>query len=219
MTESGPTASTPGPAMQAWQSIVQTPELVDYFAGLFETVGITVAETGETFTVIHHGDRITFEPGIRRQVDFRLTLQQRHVEGLVIDASDGAIGPEESWRIVQVLFTPFTEATLRTPVLAGRWLRRLAGVEDLIHVHLLSPTNQEAARHTLIYAAHQWLVVPGLYGRPRRVYHLQPDDALTFQRQIFRAMKEDSVSGWWRFANWYRRWRERVSVSSPGIEP
>ena len=198
-------------AMQVWSGIVQTPEVVSYFTGVFDKAGITVVETGEQFTVAHSGSRFNFQPGIDADVDFELTLHQQQVLNLWRHATNGAIGPEESWRIVQVLFTPLTRAALRSDVIRRNWLRVMAGVEAVIHVHLVAPNGQDAVTHTLAYAGDQWLVIPGLHGRGERTYWLNPDQALAFQRQIYKALKNDTLSGWYQFSNWYRTWRMSVS--------
>lgn len=200
------------PAMQIWSEIVQTPDVVDYFQGVFSRAGITVEESGESFTVVNHGDRFTFAPGLEADLDFVVPLKQENITNLWKHAADGVIDAEESWRIVAVLFTPLTRAALQSPTIRRNWLRVLSGVESLIHVHLLSPNGNEAATHTLAYTGNQWLVIPGLHGVAERTYRLTPEQALTFQRKIYAALKTDTLGGWWQFASWYREWRSGVSA-------
>jgi hypothetical protein len=207
-----PMTSPPHASIDVWRRITQTPEIVDYFRGLFRSMAFTVADTGEAFTAVHEGRAITLRPGADPAADFTVPLTRENVERLVAHTHDGRITPDESWRIAAVLFTPLTQATLRNPVMSSNWIRRLAGVEDLIHVRLVGPAGQEEAAHTLIYAARQWVVLPGLHGRATRVYRLTPEQSLDYQRHVFAAMQQDSVAGWWRFARWYRGWRESVSV-------
>lgn len=207
-------SASPQPsARELWAGIVQTPEIVRYFQGVFTKVGITVAESGEQFTVTHHGDRVSFAPGIDADVEFMVPLRLENVTNLVSHAHDGRFEPEESWRIIQVLFTPLTQSALNSPRVRRNWLRALAGVETLIHVHLLRPSGGDAACHTLAFAGDQWLVIPGLHGRPKRVYQLTPDQALEFQRQLYKALKTDTISGWSKFSSWYRTWRETCSTT------
>lgn len=208
----GAAGRTGKPAIQVWSEIVQTPQLVGYFEGVFAKAGIAVQETGEEFTAVHSGDAITFHEGIDRDVDFTVPLSREQVANLERHAAHGEFGPEESWRIVQALFTPLTRAALHSPTVRRNWLRVMAGVETLIHVHLLHPNGGDAATHTLAFAGDQWLVIPGLYGSPKRTYHLTADQALAFQRHLYAALKSDSMAGWWQFANWYREWRIAVSV-------
>ena len=198
-------------SIEVWRGITQTPDIVEYFRGLFDRISFTVAETGEAFTATHHGDALTFSEGVDAAADFTVPLQVENIQRLAAHARAGRIDAAESWRIAAVLFTPLTQATLRHPVMASTWIRRLAGVEDLIHVHLIDPNGQQQATHTLAYAARQWVVLPGLHGVARRSYRLTPDQSLDYQRHVFAAMKRNSLAAWWQFAGWYRRWREAVS--------
>jgi hypothetical protein len=198
-------------ALEMWSDIVQTPELVNYFRDVFDKIGITIQETGEQFTVIHKGDAFGFMLGVETDVDCVVPLRLENAANLVKHARDGRFDPQEAWQIIGVLFTPLTRATLRHPYFAQGWLRRLAGVEDLIHVCLVDPDGAQQVCHTLVFAARQWLVIPGLHGNPQRIFYLTSSDALEFQRHIHRAIRENSMSGWWQFAEWYRGWRISVS--------
>ncbi len=201
-------------SLHTWQNILQTPELLTYFDGVFEHLGIHVEETDEQFTIHHLGTQFSFEEGIQEgKVDFIVPVQLQNIKNMVVHAKDGQINPGESWRIVDVLFTPMTRVTLQTPVLSINWRRKLAGVEDLIHVYLINPTGGDASKHTLIYVKGQWLVIKGLHGNPRRTYRLSPEDSLEYQRVIFRAIKKDTFLGWWTFGSWYKDWRKKVSVT------
>lgn len=199
-------------ALAVWQGITQTPEIVEYFRGLFDKAAITVAETGEAFTVTHLGDRLTLTSGIDPSADFTVPLRLENIERLAVSTKDGRISPGESWRIAAALFTPLTETTLRNPVMTSRWVRWLAGVEDLIHVHLVNPDGDEVTSHTLEFTSGQWRVRGGVHGAARRTYRLTPEQSLDYQRRVFAAMQANSLGGWWRFARWYREWREAVSV-------
>mgnify|MGYP007094230026 FL=1 len=47
-------------SMTTWENILQTPELVEYFRGIFNHLGITIEETGESFTIHHTGEGFKF---------------------------------------------------------------------------------------------------------------------------------------------------------------
>lgn len=210
-----PSDTHPSPsALQVWSTIGQTPELVGYFQGVFSKAGITVEETGEAFTVTHHGDRVSFAPGLADDVEFVVPVHVENVTRLAAHARDGKFDAEESWRIVQVLFTPLTRAALQSPLVSRNWLRYLSGVESLIHVHLLHPHGGESVTHTLAFAGNQWLVLPGLHGKPQRIYRLTPPQALDFQRQLYRALRTNTAGQWYQFATWYRQWRVGKSSQS-----
>ena len=173
-------------SLQKWEKILQTPELLNYFNGVFENLGIKIKETGESFTIHHQGDSFYFEKGIiEEKVDFIVPLELQNIENMVRHAKDGQISADESWRILNVLFTPMTRVTLEAPVLAVNWRRKLAGVEDLTHVYLLNPSGEEASIHTLVYVKGQWLVLKGLHGDARRVYRMTPEQSLEYQRNVF----------------------------------
>jgi len=201
-------------SLKTWESILQTPELISYFNGIFNHLGVVIDETGESFTIHHTGDAFIFEEGIiEDKVDFIVPLQVQNIENMVRHSKDGKISENESWRILDVLFTPMTRVTLETPVLSVNWRRKLAGVEDLTHVYLLNPSGKEASSHTLIYVKGQWLVLKGLHGSPRRIYHMTPAQSIEYQRAIFSAMQKDTLWGWWKFAKFYKKWRKTCSVN------
>ena len=201
-------------SMEAWKGIFQTPELLSYFDGVFNHLGIVIDETGESFTVHRSETEFIFEAGIvEDNVDFIVPLKVENIENMIRHASDGKINPSESWRILAVLFTPLTKVTLQNPILAVDWRRRLAGVEDLTHVYLLNPNGDEASKHTLIYVKGQWLVLDGIHGNPRRTYRMTPENSLEYQRTVFKALKEDSFRGWVKFSRWYKKWRKNISIT------
>jgi len=202
-------------SLQKWEKILQTPELLNYFNGVFENLGIKIKETGESFTIHHQGDSFYFEKGIiEEKVDFIVPLELQNIENMVRHAKDGQISADESWRILNVLFTPMTRVTLEAPVLAVNWRRKLAGVEDLTHVYLLNPSGEEASIHTLVYVKGQWLVLKGLHGDARRIYRMTPEQSLEYQRNVFSAMKKNSLWNWWKFSRWYKKWRKTCSVNT-----
>ena len=202
-------------SLKKWEKILQTPELLDYFDGVFEYLGIEIKETGENFTIHHQGERFYFQEGIiQEKVDFIVPLELQNIKNMVEHAKDGQISANESWRILNVLFTPMTRVTLETPVLAVNWRRKLAGVEDLTHVYLLNPSGEMASIHTLVYVKGQWLVLKGAHGDARRIYKMTPEQSLEYQRNIFFTMKKDSLWQWWKFSRWYKKWRKTCSVDT-----
>ncbi len=204
-------------SLEKWQSITQDPRVVRFFAGLFERVGVRVTDSNEEFTGVHCGERIDFEPTLdERNVDYTVEIQSSQVDRLASHARTGELSTAEQYRVVRTLFSPATEAILKNPILSNGILRRLFGVEDLIHVHLKSPTPHELdcedVSHTLIYVKGQWLVIPGLHGSPRRTFRLTMEDALVYHRRIFAAMKANNWLTSLRIFYWYARWRRAVST-------
>lgn len=200
-------------SMSKWQALTQPPGVVEFFQGLFDRVGVKIIETGEAFTGQHKGDKIDFASGINEpEVDFTVAITTEQVDRLSRRVDSGELGTAEEFRILRTLFTPATQATLRNPMMSNGLLRRINGVEDLIHVHLHSPVDEEAdVSHTLIHAAGQWVVIPGLHGEPRRVFDLTMADALEYHRRTIDAIHKDTFMNWLSFASWYKKWRKGVS--------
>ena len=85
-------------------------------------------------------------------------------------------------------------------------------MENLIHVYILSPAQDEPdVGHTLVFANKEWQVSPGLHGTPGRIFRLTIDDALAFHSHAYRALKANTKIGWLKFGRWYLGWREAVS--------
>ena len=201
-------------SLDAWENILQTPELLLYFNDVFDHLGIIIEETDEKFTIHHLDSEFIFEEGIvESAVDFIVPLKLENIENMMLHAKDGKIDSSESWRILNVLFTPLTKVTLQNPVLSVNWRRKLAGVEDLTHVYLLNPDGEEASKHSLIYIKGQWLVLKGIHGNPKRTYRMTPEDSLEYQRTIFKALKQDTFWGWIKFSTWYKKWRKKNSIT------
>ena len=192
-------------------------QVAHFVAGAFERLGVQVRDTGESFTCLHRKDRIDVEQGGARDgVDYTVEVEASQLERLRQQVQANRFDEMEKFRLVRVLFTPATAAMLEAKsVLSQPLVRKLAGVEDLIHVRLRSPMKEEEeGAHTLIYAAGQWLVFPGLHGRAKRTFTLSTEQALDYQRHIFAAVKKRTMGHWLRFGLWYRRWREQVSRPS-----
>ena len=196
------------------ENIMQTEDLLSYFDNVFETLGIRIEDTGEEFTVQHTGSEFIFKDGIAQDsVDFIVPLKLVNIQNMVQHSKDGEIDKSESWRILDVLFTPLTQVTLQNPVMSVDWRRRLAGVEDLTHVYLINPDGKEASKHTLIYVKGQWLVLKGIHGSPKRTYRMTPEESLNYQRNVFSAIKADNLWDWFKFSLWYKKWRKNNSVT------
>ena len=198
-------------AVDLWRAVAQTDELVDLFAGMFDVIGITIEETGEELTVSVGEGRVHIDPGLPDEYDFLVPLKMENVNNMISHAADGRLDAFETWRIVSVLFTPLTRETLKNSVMSRGLLRRLARIEDLIHVRLLGPADEDVANHTLAYAGGQWLVIEGLHGHAKRTFTMTGEECVAYQKGVFKAMKSKSILGWISFARWYVKWRYSVS--------
>jgi hypothetical protein len=207
-------AGAPVSAREAWQPLLDNPGMAEFFDGIFLHLGVRVEETGEELTVHHKGDHFTLETGIDPDaVEYIVPIRLENVANLLSHGADKAVDPDEAYRILAVMFTPMTEATLaKSPVIRSKRLRRIAGVEELLHVELIAPSGEVANSHTLAFSGGQWLVIPGLYGDAERTFHMEVDAAAEYQRHIYAAMVADSGKEWRAFARWYNDWREDVST-------
>ena len=71
-------------SLKAWERILQTPELVEYFDDVFNHLGITIEESGERFTIHHTGTSFEFEEGIvEDNVDFIVPLKKENISNMV----------------------------------------------------------------------------------------------------------------------------------------
>ena len=82
--------------MKSWENIIQTSEVVDYFNGVFEKIGISIEEAGEYFTVYHQGDTIALNPGIGPNSDFIVPLKAQNIRNMISHSEDGIITSEKS---------------------------------------------------------------------------------------------------------------------------
>ena len=200
-------------SIEKWETLTNSPAIVEFFENLFENLGVRVTDTNEEFTCHHRGDKIELKKGLDEEaVDYTVEIESFQVDRLVAHTHDKEIDEIEKYRIVCVLFTPATAATLKKR-LSGKLVRFLLGAEPVTHVNLKSSSHEEPnAQHTLVVAGNQWLAIPGLHGDPDRIYHMTVDEALLYHRRVFATMKKDTFGAWWKFGGWYKDYRETIST-------
>ncbi len=201
--------------LEAWQTAMQPPQVVAFFAGLFDRAGVRVIDTGEAFTCRHVGDRIEFDAGIDdNAVDFAVEIESAQAERLIAFVGDGVLDDREQFRIMAVLASPATQAALRRPIIKSRLLRsilyRIGRAERRMHVVLVAPPGESDAAHTIAYEGGEWVVTPGRQGDVAHVYRLSVADAVEYQRKMLAARKANNLRSWIRFARWYGKLRRRV---------
>ncbi|MEK9715429.1 MAG: hypothetical protein VW394_01575 [Candidatus Heimdallarchaeota archaeon] len=204
--------SKPSSALDVWRKINQTPDIVNFFQGIFDVIGIIIEETNEELTIAVGDTEVNIDPGLPENPDFIVPLKWENVENMISHAKDGKIDSFETWRIVSVLFTSLTQSTLKNPMMSNNLLRIFARVEDLAHVHLIAPNGDEVTSHSLIYVKKQWLVIPGTHGKPKRTFKMTAEDSIEYQRKVFYAIKKNNIIEWMKFSSWYSSWRKTVSV-------
>lgn len=199
-------------AIEQWEELLNKPKLAEYFNGIFEDMGFIVEETGETFTVHHGGDHFTINSGIvSDEVDYIVRLHEENIQNMRRYGADSEINASESYKIMSLLFTPLTVASLSNPTLSKPMLRKMSGIDNHIHVNLLSPDYRDTTSHTLIFINRAWMVIPGKHGTALRTFNLTEQDAIEYQRQVFIALKANNMKSWKQFKRWYMIWRKKVS--------
>jgi hypothetical protein len=190
------------------------------FKSLFHRLGVRIVDTGETLTCTHQGDRITFTPGLdEASVDFTLEIYAFQAQRVAEQAASGSVSELEQFRVARELFASKSTGRLdvrRNPLIRNPLLRRVIHGKSPVHVYLASPDPavERDARYTLIHIHGLWVVIPGLWGEPRRVFRLSLTDAMDLQRRLLAGMKANSWLEWLRIARWYVGWRRKVEAPS-----
>ncbi len=201
------------PSMKAWDNLLNKPQLAEFFTDIFDNLGIILDESNEKFTVHHKGNHFELSKGVdKSKVDYVVYLKSENIANMAKHGSDSVITSQETYKIMSVLFTPLTQASLQSPMMKKPLLRKLAGIENLIHVYLVNPDKTEITSHTLIFINKQWIVTNGIYGKAKRTFKLSPEQAVQYQKHVFRAIKTNKAKEWKKFKKWYKKWRKEVSV-------
>jgi hypothetical protein len=210
-------SDVPPSSVQKWAGAKQTRQVVEFFSGLFDRVGIQVTDTGEAFTVIHRGDRMVLSDELDPEtVDFVVPLESPQVDLLVEAMEDGELGELARFRIMVAIGTPATRALLQRPVIQSETLKEflywIGDAEPVMQVVIAAPEGERDAAHTIERTDDGFVVTRGLHGTVSQIYRLTTDDAQVYQRRMMAVRKENSLAGWFSFARWYGSFTERVAV-------
>lgn len=195
------------------QGVVERPSAVAWFKGLFTQAHIEITNTGEKFTILHHGDRAEVMTGFQvKKPHFVVPLPSEYIRRLSASFADDVIDAQEQYRIVKFLLRPCLQASLDMPILRNKALVSIVKVDTHWQEALLDPEGNEDEKITIIYVNKQWLVIPGYHGTPQRRLRLTADQLLDFQRRVFQADHSNNILDWVKLARWYVQWREEISV-------
>jgi hypothetical protein len=198
---------------QRLQELAQKRAAVDWFKGLFNQVHLEVIDTGEKFTLLHHGNSVEVHPGFQaKKPNFVIPLESGNINRLSAAFSDNAIDTQEQYRIVKFMLKPCLRAALEMPILNNKTLLNIVKVDKHWQEALLDPQGNEDEQVTVIYVNKQWLVIPGYHGKPQRRLLLTPEQLIDFQRRVLAADASGKVSEWVKVARWYVKWREQITV-------
>ncbi len=201
-----------GPAGQKWSVIAQSPQVAAFFKGTFDALNFRVAETGERFYLMHEGSAMSVNGGRTGKADLDVSVTQRQVDAVAQLAADGKLDDADAFTMMRILFSPISRAFLTGSFLTNPIILQLAGVEDLIHITFWTDGKPESSSVTLKAEGLHWAVIDGLEGRPKRVFRLNPDDSLDYMHHVFVTRKSMNPQDWIAFVDWYKRWREKVSI-------
>lgn len=202
-------------ALERWQAVAQTPDLLGFFSGLFDRIGVRVVDTGEEFVCTQTVDRIELTPGMADDVDFVVEITTEQVDRLGGEAATGRLSDLEKYRVLRTMLgTPleYTASLMNNRVLSNPTVRRLLRVVDTAHIHFRSPSTDEPdEEYTLEFRDGAWKIEQGLHGTAERTIELDVDSTLEFHRQTLAFKKDPGAIHSLRYVAWYVPWRRRVS--------
>lgn len=195
------------------EQLTQKKSVVNWFNGLFTQLHLEITDTGEKFTILHHGDRAEVVSGFQaKKPNFIIPLMSENVGNLVHAFSDDTIDAQEEYRIVKFMLVPCLRAALAMPVLNNAVVHKIVKIDTHWQEVLLDPNGNEDVQVTIIYVNKQWLVIPGLHGTPNRRLALTPAQLMDFQRRVLAADASGKISDWAGLAKWYADWREEITL-------
>jgi hypothetical protein len=201
-----------GPAGQKWSFIEQSPAVTGFFKGTFDVLNFRVVETGERFYLVHDGSSMFVKGGRFGTADLDVPITQAQVDAVARLAADGTLDEADAFAIMRILYSQVSRAFLTGSFLTNPIILQLAGVEDLIHITFWIEGRPETSSVTLRAVGLHWEVIDGLEGQPKRAFRLNPAQSLDYMRHVYVTRKSVNPQVWIAFADWYRQWREKVSI-------
>ncbi|SRR5258706_4463353 len=198
---------------QQLKDLAQKKSAMDWFKGLFTQAHLEITDTGEKFTILHHGDHVEIVSGFHaKKPNFVIPLESENISRLTAAFADDNIGAQEQYRIVKFMLKPCLKAALEMPILNNRTLQKIVKIDTHWQEALLDPQGNEDEQVTVVYVNKQWLVLPGYHGKAQRRLLLTPDQLLDFQRRVLEADASGDVAQWVKLARWYVKYRKEVTV-------
>lgn len=195
------------------QGLTRNRAAVDWFKGLFKRAHLELTDTGEKFTIVHHGDSVEAFEGLRGEnPNLIVPLESENIRRLAAAFANGGVDAQVQYRIVKFMLKPCLKAALVMPILKNKALRQIVKVDTHWQEALLDPQGNEDEQVTVIHVNKQWLVIPGYHGKPQRRLVVTPEQLLDFQRRVFEADETGKLSAWLSLAKWYAKWREDITV-------
>ena len=191
----------------------------DFFSGLFQSVGIEIIDTEEEFTIRQEDGNFIYSNGIlREEVDFTVEIYTFQVDRLASFIQAGELSEVEKFRVLKAFYQPVMMAGFAQPeakkFMTSRFFSWFINRKRITHVTLVSPDHEQepSVSYSLLFFNKQWLLVPGLYGVPERVFHMNVDQSLDMNRHMVKAMEANRFLEWVKLAGWYKKCRNNVEV-------
>ena len=198
------------------QALAQKKSAVDWFRGLFKQAHLEITDTGEKYTILHHGDRAEILKGFQTEKpNFVIPLESENIHRLAAAFSANAVDAQIEYRIVKFMLKPCLRALLDMGLMGNKTLMDVVKVDKHWYEALLDPQGNEDEQLTVIYVNQQWLIIPGYHGKPQRRWRLMPAELLDFQRRVFAAEEAGKLAVWLDLARWYVSWRKKAAVTNP----
>jgi hypothetical protein len=195
------------------QALTQKQSVVNWFKGLFKKAHLEIKDTGEKFTILHHGDRVEVLEGLHGDdPNLVIPLESENIRRLAEAFSDDKIDAQEEYRFVKFMLKPCLQAALSMPILKNKALLKIVQVDTHWQEALLDPQGEEDEQVTVSFVNDQWVVTPGYHGKAQRRLLLKPEQFLDFQRRLFEADESGKIADWLKLANWYVKWRDEITV-------
>ena len=201
-----------GPAGQKWSMMENSPRVTAFYKETFDVLNFRVKETGERFHLVHDGNRIRVMGGSAGSADLEVTITLEQVDTVARLGADGVLDDADAFAVMRIMFSPVARAFLTGSFLNHEVVRKLAGVEDLIHITFWTEGRPETTSVTLRAEGNHWVVTDGLDGRPKRVFRLDPAESQDYMRHVYTTRKSLNPKVWVGFVTWYKHWRDRVSI-------
>ncbi len=201
------------PNLTLLQDLVQEPSARAFFSGLFSRVHLELTDTSERFTIRQDGDELSVVEGFESSdANFVVPLASEHLARLGAIFSDRQVTGDETYLIVRFMLRPCLQAALEMPILQHDRLLSIVRVDTIWHQALVNSEGNEDVQLTVEKTDGRWAVTEGYHGSPRRKLRLTAEQMLDFQRRLFKADSENSLSAWLALARWYVTWRDKLTV-------
>ena len=90
--------------LQLLQALAEKKSAVEWFRGLFKRAHLEITDTGEKFTILHHGDHAEVLSGFQNEKpNFVIPLQSENIRRLTSAFSDTTIDAQVEYRIVKFM--------------------------------------------------------------------------------------------------------------------